>query len=374
MKVKKNIPLCLPKLPTTEKIIPYLKKIDASRWYSNQGPLLKEFLLRMAKLFHIQPTQITTASSGTLLLELCLKAMNIKKNSLCITPAWTFVATPLAIINAHLTPVFVDVDPVTQTIDPLQLEANLPHLAHKGEIGAVIVVAPYGMPINVKDWDNFSDKTGVPVIIDAAAAFDTVLQLPQMRVSKTPIMVSLHATKIFGVGEGGMMLTTDTALINQIESLTQFGFKNSIRNAESLGTNAKVSEYTAAIGLAALDSWEKTRTAWEKLATQYQQLLNMLEIKHLFTHQWLSSTCNIIVPYQADAIANTLENSGVMARKWYGDGCHHHTVFKSALATELPNTEYLRKSTLGLPFYLNINIDDINTVIDQLAIACAICA
>jgi len=365
--MKQIIPICVPKLPLAESIFPYLQQIDTNRWYTNYGPLVCEFLARMASLFNVARTQVISASNGTLMLELCLKAMNIPNHSLCIMPSWTFVATPLAAVNANLRPYFVDVELDTQTIDPIKLEKSLPAILATGEIGAVIAVTPFGMPVNVKAWDDFTERTGIPVIIDAAAGFDAALQLPQMKIGKTPMMISLHATKVMGIGEAAILFSQHEALINQIECLTQFGFPRGVRDAECFGTNAKISEYVGAVGLAALDVWQETRKAWKTISDYYQTCLNEAGIEHTLTHDWVSSTCNVMLPHQANDTILNLEAAGIMARKWYGDGCHQQSVFKNAPYTDLNHTAFLAASNVGLPFYIGMEKNVIEQVVEATA-------
>lgn len=363
---QQQIPVCVPLLPTADRILPYLQQIDAKRWYSNFGPLHELFIARLAELFRVQTSHVLCAATGTQLLELCLKAFVAEPGSLCVMPAWTFVATPLAAVAAKLEPFFVDVDLATQMIDPVWLLEELPRLSQQGKIGAVVVTAPFGCPINRLAWDDFTAKTGIPVLIDAAAAFDTILQEPQMQVGRTPMMVSLHATKVFGIGEGAVLLSTDEALMSQVVSMTQFGFPPGVRSAYCAGTNAKISEYTAAVGLAALDAWPVARSHWEKVSKQYQRRLGEAEVTHMFSFDWVTSVCNIIVPYQADGIAAKLDDVGVMTRKWWGDGCHHQPIFQQSLrSSSLKNTEYLQKSVLGLPFYVDMANTDIELVIER---------
>lgn len=365
--VQPRIPVCLPKLPSAEHILPYLKRIDQNRWYSNYGPLVTEFLERTANLFSIQHTEIASASNGTLLLELCLKALSVKAGDLCVMPSWTFIATPLAAVSAGMQPLFIDVDIETHSFDPIKLEQNIPKLSVKGNIGAVIVVAPFGMPVDVLAWDRFTEKTGIPVIIDAAAAFDTILQVPQMRISYTPMMISLHATKVFGIGEGGILLSKNELLIDHIVRLTQFGFPPGIRNAESLGTNAKISEYSGAVGLASLDNWQSTRTGWEVITHEYTKLLEIVGIKHMLSSEWVTSTCNVLLPLQADVVADKLAAAGIMTRKWWGNGCHQQSALKKYPCDYLVNTEYLGKSVLGLPFNIDMKNTDINKIVTTIA-------
>lgn len=365
-----KLPVCSPKLPLAETILAYLKQMDANRWYTNFGPLYTEFHSRLADLFKVRHSELTLAASGTTILELCLKAMKIPAGSLCIMPAWTFVATPLAAESAGLTSYFVDVDIDTQTINPETFIHELQAISTFGNIGAVIITSPFGCPVDSKKWDNFSAATGIPVIIDAAASFDTILQSPIMPVSKTPMMVSLHATKVFGMGEGGLLLSTNEELINRVETLTRFGFEKGGRDARDLGTNAKMSEYAAAVGLAALDEWSRTRAAWQQVTHAYQAGLEKLSIQHMLSSQWVSSTCNIICPQKANELQKILDTKGIHARKWWGDGCHLQPVFKQRTPNlALENTEILQKSILGLPFYVDMQNEEIERVMSELLVA-----
>jgi dTDP-4-amino-4,6-dideoxygalactose transaminase len=367
-----SIPVCLPRLPLAEKILPYLQKIDSNRWYSNFGPLHSEFTSRLSALFNVKSSQLVCGTTGTQLLEICLRALGIKAGSSCVMPAWTFIATPLAAVSANLEPVFIDVDAKTQALCPEMLLALLPQIREMGAIGAVIVTAPFGKPIDTLAWDKFTDTTGIPVIIDAAAAFDSMLCIPEMEVRNTPMMVSLHATKAFGIGEGGVIFSQNEKLIQNMLSLTQFGFRKGERESRMLGTNIKVSEYVCAVGLAALDDWPITRAAWEEVTQNYLKALNQVGITNVLSSDWISSTCNILIPEKADTLAQEYEQQNIMVRKWWGEGCHHQPVFRQARCVgDLKNTEFLRKSILGLPFYLDLTATGVNNVINCLSIITA---
>lgn len=350
------IPVHRPKLPDYTKITPYLKEMDEARWYSNFGPLITKFEERLANHFHIESKMITTASNGTLMLTAMLKAMNAAPGSLCIMPSWTFIATAAAAHYAGLIPYFVDVDRETQAINPTFLKEKIKNI--KQAIGAVIVIAPFGAPINREEWDNFTQETHIPVIIDAAAAFDTVGRLSSMEIGSTPFMVSLHATKVFGIGEGGIALTHDQELIKRIRGYISFGF-NMNREALIPGFNAKASEYMAAVGLASLDEWADTRLRWENVTHQYIEQLDKRSIDHSLSPNWVSSTCNVILPLQADEMAELLRSEGIDTRKWWLNGCHLHQAYQHLPRDiDLSNTEWLSKSILGLP--LAVDLDNLS--------------
>lgn len=353
------IPVHCPLLPSYERIAPYLKRIDSARWYSNFGPLVREFEARLAEHFNVLPEQLTTAANGTLMLTVLLKALGVAPGSLCVMPSWTFVATPASALDAGLIPYFVDVDLKTQALDPNKIKEQLNSIP--GKVGAVIVVAPFGAPVDTAGWDAFSDETGIPVVIDAAAAFDTVSQLSEMRVRKSPVMISLHATKVFGIGEAALAISQDEKLIWRTKSLTGFGF-NHQREALIQGSNAKLPEYTAAVGLAALDMWSETRQRWESVRDAYVEVLDSLGMRAWFQPDWVTSTCNIILPNRADELAVHLKQASIDTRKWWLNGCHRHKAYCHLPKSDMPNTEWLSRSVLGLPFAVDLDLENIHRI------------
>jgi len=258
------IPILRPKLPPASRLAPYLAAIDEVRLYSNFGPHARAFEGRLCSHFGLEGGTIATVANATLGLTLALMAQGASRGALCAMPAWTFVASAHAVALAGLVPYFVDVDPVTWALDPLAIEDEI--ASAPTPVGAVMVVTPFGEPIDYSAWDDFKCRTGLPVVIDAAAAFDS------LQVGQTPSVVSLHATKILGVGEGGFVASRDASVIRSIRERSNFGFDGN-RSALIAGVNAKLSEYHAAIGLASLDMWSETRTAWMSVAGTYRNAM-----------------------------------------------------------------------------------------------------
>ena len=116
-----RIPLLIPELPSVAELQPYLERIDAARWYSNFGPLCREFEGALAGMFiakNAQPVRVTTVSSCTLGLELALRALDLAPGSQVLLPALTFVASATAVVRAGLVPVAADVDPQSWLLTP----------------------------------------------------------------------------------------------------------------------------------------------------------------------------------------------------------------------------------------------------------------
>lgn len=192
------LPIMRPKLPSARSLLPYLSAIDNARVYSNFGPLTTQLENRLAAHFGVVDNAITTVANATLGLTLALAAQRVRPGALCVIPAWTFVASPQAAILAGLVPYFVDVDPSTWALEADAIDDVIARAP--GEVGAVMPVVPFGRPIDVEAWDRFRARSGLAVVIDAAAGFDSAAP------TGTPAVVSLHATKVLGSGEGGFIL------------------------------------------------------------------------------------------------------------------------------------------------------------------------
>jgi hypothetical protein len=235
-----------------------------------------------------------------------------------------------------------------------------------GEIGAVMPVAPFGRPIDVHAWDRFRAASGVPVVIDAAAAFDTVVA------SATPSIVSLHATKVLGIGEGGFVLCNNIELIRAIRARMNFGFHGR-REAVVEAFNGKLSEYHAAVGLAAMDTWVGDRGEWLAIAARYRQRLAASRLARLqdgFGETWVSSVCVLdLGRADADRLEPRLAAAGIETRRWWGAGAHAHPSTAKWPRAPLPVTEALSASTLAVPMFRGMSAADVDRVVDFLETA-----
>jgi dTDP-4-amino-4,6-dideoxygalactose transaminase len=350
-----------PQLPNADALLPYLRRIDDTRWYSNFGPLLTEFEARLAARFEPQ-TQIVSCANGTQGLALCLQALQLPPGSLCAVPAYTFVATAHAVIAAGLTPYFLDVDPENWTLQPTTVRRALANAP--APVSAVIIVAPFGLMPDLKPWLALRAETGVQVLVDAAAAFDPLHAAP------LPTVVSLHATKVLGIGEGGFLATDDDQLARRVRQLTTYGFRGS-REAHIPATNAKLSEYTAAVGLAAMDAWPHSRLRWLRAAQGLRAAmvhLPQVVFQDGWGSTWATSVCSVRLPDgTAAAVEHGLNAQGVETRRWWGLGCQTNPAFADCPRDDLTQTDRLGAAVIGLPF----SIDFDHQQISRLALALA---
>ena len=302
--------------------MPYLQSIDKSRWYSNWGTLAKTLESRLSAHFGLIEYGCVTTSNATDALTASLVAIagrGTGMRPLCLMPSYTFVATASAALNAGYVPHFVDVDPATFAMNPSSLEGH-PALA---SAGAIVAVAPYGRALDATAWQRLSETTGIPIAIDAAAGFDAFFSGAATVARGIPVVLSFHATKVFGVGEGGAILCSDAELSKNCRRALNFGFFGS-REARTAGTNGKMSEYHAAVGLAELDEWPAKRQRFLRVAQTYASAAQRFEVAGTIVVEtaWASGYALYVAATGDDAAraAERLHAAGFGFRWWYGDG------------------------------------------------------
>lgn len=363
------VPVCRPALPLAAELLPYLQEIDARRHYTNRGTLVQRLEGRLGALFGRGPDVVRSASSGTAALELAILVHAGEAQAdrpLALVPAFTFAATALAAERCGYRPHLVDVDPETWAVDPRSL-ARHPLIERAG---VVLSVAPYGVLPEVRALEGLQDRTGVPVVLDAAAAFEAILEVPEAISDRVPIALSFHATKAFSTGEGGAVLWDQPEGQGRVVQAANFGFLGS-RAARVRGTNAKMSEYHAAVGLAMLDGLPGRRAAWARVVALWRGLAQGRDLAgRLHLPPRLSSAYALL---EADGPATMrrmearLRSRRVETRRWYEGGLHLQPHFRRLGRDPLPVTEDLSQRLLGLPMAHDLARGDIAHVLDGLA-------
>lgn len=354
------IPVMKPLLPIESELRPYLQRIDEARYYSNHGALVREFEGRLATHFGVEAAQVSTVANGTIALSAALLAAGAEPGKACLVPSWTFVASAAAIWSANLRPHFIDVCEQTWMLDP----ETILQRADLKQVGAVMPVSAFGAPVDTAAWDRFTDKTGIPVVIDAAAGFDTISRIARARVARAPIMVSLHATKVFGIGEGAAVLSTDADLVTRVRQICNFGVWGP-PEGQVLGYNGKLSEYHAAVGLAAFRGWEQRRAAIDALTLHYRRELKTVAgvfTSPYFGHGWVSCYCNIRVR-DARELNGVLIRNGIETRRWWRDGVSRQPAYRPFSADPLPVTEALARGVTALPFYHDLERAQVDRIV-----------
>ena len=342
-------------------LVPYLREIDRARVYSNHGPLFFRFAAKLEKRLGQPAGSVVPSSSGTNALCGALLATvppGRPARTLALVPSFTFVATAVAAERCGLRPLIADVDPRTWMLDPETL-VDHPRLA---EIAVVIAVAPFGRPMPQAPWRRFSAITGIPVVIDAAASFSTIEIDPAPYLGAIPTVMSFHATKSFGIGEGGCVVCDDTTTSTAVARALNFGFFGK-RDSIAASLNGKMSEFQAAIGLAALDAWPGRRLALQRIRRAYRAALGD-DDGAFRLHAMPDIDGSIILlecrsGWLAQEIVATLADDGIDTRFWYGDGLVGHAHFEACRAGPTTVSDDLCRRLIGLPCYVDLDDGDI---------------
>lgn len=352
------IKLLVPSMPTADQLWPWLQRIDGQ--YTNFGPLCRLLERELGEL--IGASHVISVANCTLGLELALECSGIPRGGRVLVPSLTFPATASAIARAGLTPVFGDVDENTLALTP----AIAAEAAARDDIRGVLTAALYGFAHNSDEWDQFTDQTGLPVLIDAAGAIGH-----QKIGSTTRAVFSLHTTKPLSTGEGGVVAAASADFAEAIRCRSNFGFRAG--ESLSVGTNAKLSEYHAAVGLAALSLWSEWRQRRQTIYDTYVVALANPELQSRITLATMSSAS----PHLCVRCRNTLREghlsrlskAGIETRRWYWPPLHRHPAFAAYdHAGDLDVTEKVSDQLLGLPFHLKLKPDDIFRICDTLCL------
>lgn len=364
-----SVPVYRSRLPSADRLLPYLKLIDGNRWYTNRGQLVLELEHRVSRLFGSRTAKLITASSGTSAIEgaiLASAGRATPQRPLALVPAYTFVATAIAVERCGYAPYLVDIDAESWTAAP-QCLIDHPMLQRAG---VVVPVAAYGRALPQGPWQDFMRSTGIPVVIDGAAAFEAVVADPGRIIGSVPVALSFHATKSFSTGEGGAVIWSDLEGLARVVSCLNFGFRHT-RDSESPGTNGKMSEYHAAVGLASLDEWDRKVAANRAVAKAYRTAAAAYGIgDQIIAAPDISSNYVLLSTATASLAANVVGDlfaNGIEYRMWYGLGLHKQPYFASAAADRLPVTDCVAPRLVALPSFEDLAVETIEQIVGRVA-------
>ena len=229
-------------MPPIEEYEKYIKKIWDSRYLTNEGPLLQELRDKMKE--YLEVNYVNIVNNGTTALELAIKALDVENSEIITTP-FSFVATTSSILWERCTPVFVDVDRDTLCIDVKKIEEAI-----TPKTKAIMAVHVFGYPCDVEKIQKIANKHNLKVIYDGAHAFGSRYKGKSLLAYGDITTCSFHATKLFHTIEGGACFSKNSEINQKIQMLKTFGEKD--KQYEIVGTNAKMTEFNAAMGLANL--------------------------------------------------------------------------------------------------------------------------
>jgi dTDP-4-amino-4,6-dideoxygalactose transaminase len=360
-----------PNLPDKQAILERIAGALDRNWLTNGGPLVAEFERRVAA--EIGVPHCIAVANGTIALELAIRALGLAGE--VIVPAFTFIATAHALAWHGVTPVFCDVDPVTHTIDPRYAEQLVtPRTA------GILGVHLWGQACDVDGLAELAARKKLTLFFDAAHAFGCTHRGRAIGGFGSCEIFSFHATKFVHCGEGGAITTDDDLLAERLRLLRNFGFAGYDR-VTSIGTNGKMSELAAAVGLTSLDHMATIVAANRTNYDSYRRCLAPVSGLRLFPFDPREESNFQYVVVEVDERAAGLSRDeltavlfaeNVLARRYFFPGCHRMDPYRSSTGDEVPSlpvTEDLAERVLALPTGLQVNEAIVLRIADLLRTA-----
>ena len=355
-----------PSMPPLEEYVEEIRDIWSSRWLTHTGPKHQELVQMLSK--YLAGGEISLFSNGHQALEAAFSLF--PAGSEVITTPFTFASTTLAIARCGLIPVFCDIESKFYTMDPKKIE---PLITEK-----TVAIAPvhvYGKLCNWRDIQKIAKKYNLKVVYDAAHAFGVKDGAINAGCLGDISMFSFHATKVFHTIEGGCLVHRSPALSQDFAAWRQFGMYDG-ECVESLGTNAKLTEFAAAMGLCNLRHLEEQITLRRAATMRYRERL-FGKKGIILCEEQLGVTSNYayfpiqIVPEEfgrnRDEVAAHLAKSELFTRKYFYPLTSQFPLFrKRFIIQETPVAEEIANRILCLPLYSDLTIPDVDQVCNAL--------
>lgn len=351
-----RIPVARPRLQPPEAMLKYLDISHRSRHYSNDGPVLGLYRQRVADYLGVSSDQVVILCNATL----CLQGLvTVLSRDNWVVPDYTFSATGNAVIGAGKTLCLVDVTEERYTLDPLELTAAL-----ESDSTGAIPVMPFGYKCDPIEWGNPPN-----VIYDAAASFGNFDNSLSGLNSDSAAVFSVHATKVLGAGEGGIAVCGSPELAKHLTAWGKYGFQSE-RISSIAGTNAKMSEFNAAAGLASLEHREEELKSWQELRQKTNDIskrhleLNSSQLIRGATPYWI---LELTSSSEATALENHLNSAGIQTMRWWSKPLSKMPSFSSTDNRPTPVSSHLSETHVGLPFFLEISEEQLAEISEHLS-------
>ncbi len=341
------------------------------RWLTNNGPYLEEFEERLVELTGVP--HCIAMCNGTVALEIAIRAAGLSQE--VIVPSFTFVATAHALQWQGITPVFCDVDPHTHLLDPGRVEELI-----TPRTTGIIGVHLWGRPCRIGELTEIAHHHRLRLLFDASHAFGCSHGGRMIGGFGDAEVFSFHATKFLNSFEGGAVATSDGDLADRVRMMRNFGFVD-YDQVRYVGTNGKMAEVSAAMGLTSLESMAEFTAVNRRNYDHYRASLAGIPGLSLLTYDE-AERCNyqyIVLEVDhgvqrlgRDLLQRVLQAENVFARRYFYPGCHRMEPYRSYFPSArllLPQTERLVERVLSLPTGTAIGPGEIEAICDVVRFA-----
>lgn len=352
-----------PNIGKRERVHELIDSCLDRRWLTNDGILVKQLEQSICSITNTK--HCVAATNATAALEILIRTLG--NGGEVILPSFTFVATAHAVSQAGATPVFCDVDKTSHNIDPEQVEL----LISPSSVG-ILAVHAWGNPCETEGLQQIAEKHNLWLAYDSAHAFSCSRNGVPLGGNGNAEVFSFHATKFVSCAEGGAITTNCDHLANKLRLFRNFGFRG-YDQVDIIGTNAKMSEIAAAIGIASIESMQYFIETNKRHHEAYKRRLSRIagltvmdyDLRHSPNYQY------IVVDVQASSfgadrnqLVTALQAERVRARRYFFPGCHSFMPYRNARTGDLSNTLDLCNRLLLLPNGTGVTDEQVTQICD----------
>lgn len=353
-----------PNIGNRDRLLARINDMLDRRWLSNGGPFAQELEMKLADFLGVK--HCIVMCNATIALEIAMRALGLTGE--VILPSFTFVASAHALQWQEITPVFCDVNPDTHNIDPSKIE-NLITPRTTGILGVHV----WGRACDIDALSAIAKKHNLKLMFDAAHAFGCTYRGQMIGGFGNVEVFSFHATKFFNSFEGGVVTTNNDELAKKIRSMHNFGFAG-LDLVTEIGTNGKMSEAAAAMGLTSLESLDDfIKINQDNYRIYSQELSNLPGIKLIRYNEDERNNYQYIVVeineeltgISRDLLVRVLHSENILARRYFYPGCHKMEPYRSYFPNAglvLQETEKLNLSVLQLPTGTAVGQEEISKI------------
>jgi dTDP-4-amino-4,6-dideoxygalactose transaminase len=360
-----------PNIGNRDRLMERISDMLDRRWFSNAGVYVSEFERRLADMLDVE--HCIVMCNGTVALEIAIRALGLEGE--VIIPSLTFIATAHALQWQQIKPVFCDIDPTSCTIDSARIEELI-----TPQTTGIIGVHLWGRPCDTDAIQRIADSHGLRVLYDAAHALGVTSGGKMVGGFGDAEVFSFHATKFVNSFEGGAVTTNNAELAERIRLMKNFGFSG-YDNVVYIGTNGKMPEVSAAMGLTSLESIEDFIAINHGNYLAYQEGIATIPGLRLLpytdgertNYQYIVLCLDEeVAGIRRDGLIEVLHRENVMARRYFYPGCHRMEPYRSQqpeAGLVLPETEKLVGQTIVLPTGTGVGQQEILEIVDILRCA-----
>jgi dTDP-4-amino-4,6-dideoxygalactose transaminase len=357
-----------PNIGDREKLLNRVNDILDRKWLTNKGTYVQELEQKLAA--YVNVNHCILICNATVGLEIAIRALGLKGE--VIIPSFTFIATAHALQWQEITPIFCDIDPFTHNLDPRIIEALI-----TPRTTGIIGVHVWGRPCEIDTICKIAQRYNLKLLFDAAHAFGCKYNGKRIGNFGDAEVFSFHATKFFNTFEGGAITTNDEELASKIRLMKNFGFAGR-DDVVYLGTNGKMSEVSAAMGLTGLECLDEFIECNFLNYQKYQELLGNIPGIRLIEYDILSQPNYQYVILEVneqktgisrDQLVEILRAENILARRYFYPGCHQMEPYRSYFPHAgllLPETEKLVTQVMSLPTGTAVGEIEIQQICDLI--------